>query len=101
MVQALSSESKSLFGNPWRFDQWNITLQGSFIKRYGEAKAAEFAKLAGSKIGNTRPTIPGELTRVIIDKRTIIINRRGGSTDGASGGTGGPVLPTALATKVN
>jgi hypothetical protein len=85
MVQALTSEDKSIFGNPWRFDQWNITRQGQFITRYGAAKAAEFAKLAGSKVGATKPTIPGELIRTIIDKRTIIINRR---SDGGPDGRG-------------
>lgn len=91
MVQALTSETKSIFGNPWRFDQWNITLQGRFVSRYGVEKAAEFAKLAGSKIGNTKPTIPGELVRTIIDNRTFIINRRGES--GGAQGTSGDGVP--------
>lgn len=88
MVQALLSEDKSVFGNPWRFDQWNITVQGKFVTRYGEAKAAEFAKLAGSKIGNTKPTIPGELCRVIEDNRTFIFNKRGSGVSVGGGGQG-------------
>lgn len=80
--QALTSEAKSIFGNPWRHDQWNITTQGQFINRYGLPKAHEFAKLAGSKVGNTKPTIPGELTRVVEDNRTFIFNKRGGSGGG-------------------
>lgn len=89
MAQALTSEAKSIFGNPWRFGQWNITTQGKFVARYGVDKATEFANLAGSKIGNTKPTIPGELTRVINDNRTFIINRRGSTSEiGGKGYTG-------------
>jgi hypothetical protein len=95
MIQVLTSEAKSIFGNPWRPDQWNITTQGKFIARYGKAKADEFAKLAGSMVGATKPTIPSELTRVVHDNRTFIINKRIGSTSGADGqgssGEGSPV----------
>lgn len=86
--QALTSEAKSIFGNPWRHGQWNITTQGQFITRYGPAKADEFAKLAGSKVGSTRPTIPGELVRVIEDNRTFIFNKRGSNTTSTGDGSG-------------
>lgn len=89
MSQALTSEAKSIYGNPWRHDQWNITTQGKFVSRYGLPKAEEFAKLAGSKIGNTKPTIPGELSRVITDNRTYIFNR---NETGGSGGGGGGII---------
>jgi len=42
--------------NPWSPEAWNLTKQGQYIKEHGEAKAADLATRAGSKIGAVRPT---------------------------------------------
>lgn len=85
MVQALHSEAKSIYGNPWREDQWNLTLQGKFVTRYGLAKAEEFAKLAGTKVGAgpkkpIRPIIQNFLFNKTIVEETS--GARGYSGDG-------------------
>lgn len=41
--------------NPWAKDNWNMTKQGDFLKKYGTEKATQMAKLAGTTIGGLRP----------------------------------------------
>jgi hypothetical protein len=41
--------------NPWSKEGWSLTKQGALVRQLGEAKAAEIAALAGSKIGSTKP----------------------------------------------
>lgn len=41
--------------NPWSAKGWNLTRQGQYVQEHGMAKAQEAAKLAGTKIGGTRP----------------------------------------------
>lgn len=41
--------------NPWSKAGWSITKQGALVRQLGEAKAAEIAAQAGSKIGATKP----------------------------------------------
>ena len=41
--------------NPWTKENWNLTAQGRYVNQFGEAKAAEAAKAAGSSLGATRP----------------------------------------------
>lgn len=42
--------------NPWSEAGWNVTAQGAYVTKHGEAKAAEAAKSVNSKIGATKPT---------------------------------------------
>jgi len=81
--------------NPWDGDNWNLTEQGRFIAKHGDAIATAFAKNAGTKIGGLKPhaTYQPNL-KVLIQRRdvTTIINQGGsGSSDDA--------LATGLATK--
>lgn len=87
MVKALSSEDKSLYGNPWRPEQWNITTQGAFVVRYGVAKANEFAKAAGVNVGDLRPHDPNKPTRVV-EVRNFLLGRRGGTSNSSIIGAG-------------
>lgn len=41
--------------NPWLADQWNITKQGEFARRYGVAAARARAAEAGVTLGATKP----------------------------------------------
>jgi hypothetical protein len=88
MVKALFSEDKSIYGNPWRADQWNLTTQGAFVARYGEAKAAEFAKAAGTSIGALKPKPISE--RDVLVKNFILIKKVGGAGGTGSSGSGPP-----------
>ena len=87
MVKALLTEQHSIFGNPWRADQWNITRQGQFVARYGAAKAAEFAKAAGSPVHSLRPPTTTEVR--IVEARTYIMTKKIGQQQSSGGGTGG------------
>lgn len=87
MVKTLLSEDKSIYGNPWRADQWNLTTQGAFVARYGEAKAAEFAKAAGSAIGALRPN---EDKSRVVERHWIIQKKTGGGGIQGSSGSGPP-----------
>lgn len=42
--------------NPWSEAGWNVTDQGRYITKHGEAKAAEAAKSVNSRVGATKPT---------------------------------------------
>lgn len=85
MAQALLSEKHSIYGNPWRADQWNITMQGQFVLRYGEAKGREFAKAAGVTFGATKPASTGQ---PVIIHRNFILNKQIGTVGQSSGGYG-------------
>jgi hypothetical protein len=41
--------------NPWSKAGWSLTKQGALVRQLGEAKAAEVAAQAGSRIGATKP----------------------------------------------
>jgi hypothetical protein len=41
--------------NPWTKDHWNLTEKGKIIRKYGEEKAAQIAKQAGSELYATEP----------------------------------------------
>lgn len=41
--------------NPWSSSNWNVTEQAQFVQQYGMEKAKQFAALAGSHIGATKP----------------------------------------------
>jgi hypothetical protein len=43
--------------NPWSAGGWNLTEQGKVIREHGMTKAQELAKLAGSSVGATKPTV--------------------------------------------
>jgi hypothetical protein len=42
--------------NPWSAEHWNLTDQGKVVREHGMSKAEELAKLAGSRVGATKPT---------------------------------------------
>lgn len=42
--------------NPWSAEHWNLTEQGKVIREHGMTKGEELARLAGSRIGATKPT---------------------------------------------
>jgi len=46
--------------NPWSAEHWNVTEQARYARAHGEEKAAALAKVAGSRIGATRPTQPAK-----------------------------------------
>lgn len=80
--------------NPWSQEHWNLTAQGAYVKKYGVEYAAKKAKAAGAQFGNYAPNammpVPRNNFTVIVQRRETIINQ--------GGGTGGPSLPTSLAT---
>ena len=43
--------------NPWSAQHWNLTDQGRIVREHGMSKAEELAKLAGSRVGATKPTL--------------------------------------------
>lgn len=90
MVQALTSEARSIYGNPWREDQWNLTVQGRFVARYGEAKAREFAKAAGTTLGALKPVSAEQAQRLVEVRQFILIKKIGGSGGTGSSGSGPP-----------
>lgn len=64
--------------NPWAADTWSVTAQGRFLKRMidrygpksGMARAEQFAKEAGSRLGATKP--PREKPfQVIVQRRYL------------------------------
>lgn len=84
---------ESFSENPWSPEFWNLTRQGAYVALYGVERAKLKAKRAGAKFGNY------QIKDTITHKTTIIVQRRNISGGGA--GDGGPVLPTALATKTD
>lgn len=42
--------------NPWSAEHWNLTEQGKIVREHGMTKAEELARLAGSRVGATKPT---------------------------------------------
>lgn len=42
--------------NPWSDKEWNITLQGVFVRNWGMDAAQEYAKKAGTTVGGPRPS---------------------------------------------
>lgn len=41
--------------NPWSAEGWNMTKQAQVIREQGEARASEFARAAGTRLGGPRP----------------------------------------------
>jgi hypothetical protein len=41
--------------NPWSHDGWNVTEQGKFVTKFGQEKAEQMAKAAGTKLGGLKP----------------------------------------------
>lgn len=42
--------------NPWTAKNWNLTKQGEYLNKHGEAKAEQAAKAAGTSIGGPKPS---------------------------------------------
>ena len=78
--------------NPWSEENWNMTDQGAYIKKYGLSVASRKAKLAGVKLGDQRPKPIRPILQVLVQKRTI--NQGGGGTGGPGGGISGTGDPT-------
>jgi hypothetical protein len=76
--------------NPWTAEFWSITAQGAYIKKYGLSVAQRTARLAGSRIGALRPTVPQP--EKIIERHWIIQKQGGGGGGGGQGfsGSGAP-----------
>lgn len=70
--------------NPWEPGLWNLTAQMRFVTEYGAAIADAFAKMAGTRVGATKP-LPLKLdpVKVLIQRRTF--GTIGGSDSGTSG----------------
>lgn len=74
--------------NPWDADGWNLTEQGRFIAKHGDKIANAFAKMAGTKIGATKPGSPAAAQYMPIPARnfTVVVQRRGISAPVGGGG---------------
>ena len=76
--------------NPWEADGWNLTMQGRFIAAHGMEIATAFAKVAGTKVGGLKPSLPKpDPIKVLIQKR-VIGSVSVGSNDSGSSGDGPP-----------
>lgn len=42
-------------GNPWSAAGWNLTEQGAYVRKHGQAAAEQMAKAAGTTFGGPRP----------------------------------------------
>lgn len=82
----------SAIGNPWSADQWNVTKQGEFLLRYGQRRAEQFAKEAGTTVGGAKPdgVGPKTIVKVLIQKRVINQGGTGGGIIGAGSSGDGP-----------
>lgn len=72
--------------NPWLADSWNLTDQGSFIKKFGLAVAQRRMNEAGVKLGALRPAGQSQ-----VSNKVYVIQGKPGR-DGA----GANVSPTEL-----
>lgn len=75
--------------NPWSADNWNLTDQGAYIKKYGLSVAQRTARLAGSAIGALRPH---QDQRII--ERHWILQKKIGSVGGGGQGSSGSGAPS-------
>ena len=76
--------------NPWLGgDQWNVTKQGEFVRRFGVAAARARAKEAGVELGATKPA-EVQPTK-IVERRSYIFQKR--VSDGGARGYDGDMPP--------
>lgn len=78
------------FANPWEFDQWNLTLQGQFLKRHGLALAQAYAADAGTSVGSRKPSAPPKPKPDICVLNKKIVTNVGGSGSGSGSSGHGP-----------
>lgn len=82
--------------NPWLAENWNLTEQSLFIRRYGRIAADEAARAAGSFVGATVPPNANRRvnhTTIIKPTRNLAINQnRDVRTTGANAPDDGDVL---------
>lgn len=62
--------------NPWKAEEWNLTDQGSYIKRYGIEAGSRLARSVGSALGAPKPV-------VIVNHKIYVIQGKPGR-DGTS-----------------
>lgn len=77
-------EFVSTLGNPWLATEFNVTRQGEFFRKYGAARAGQYAELA--RVANERD-------RPRVEARTFILTRKiggGGGLVGAGSSGDGP-----------
>ena len=74
--------------NPWRADQWNVTRQGEYVRRFGELRARARAAEASSFLGATKPT--AEEPRPKVEHHTRIVNKNFVGSGAGSSGDGSP-----------
>lgn len=75
--------------NPWLAENWNVTAQGDYVKKYGVSVAVRTAKLAGSYLGALKPNTPP----TALYNNLVIIQRKsfgGGGIIGAGSSGDGP-----------
>lgn len=80
-------DTMSEIANPWLPENWNLTAQGDYVKKYGVSVATRTAKLAGSSLGALKPR-----TGVTVQNLTIIQRKSfgGGIVGAGSSGSGPP-----------
>jgi hypothetical protein len=69
--------------NPWSPDNWNLTAQGEYVKKYGVSVAARKARQAGTMLGALKPR---PVSTVL--ERHWIIQKNGGGGGGSIIGAG-------------
>lgn len=75
--------------NPWVAENWNVTRQGEYVKKYGVSVATRTAKLAGSYLGALKPNVQARA----LYNNLVIIQRKsfgGGGIIGAGSSGDGP-----------
>jgi outer membrane receptor for ferric coprogen and ferric-rhodotorulic acid len=73
--------------NPWKADEWNLTEQGRYIKRYGVDAGARLAQSVGSSLGAPKPVI------AVINKIYVVQGKKG---DKGDQGEPGAVIPLVI-----
>lgn len=74
--------------NPWAEDNWNLTAQGAYIKKYGVSVAQRKARQAGSYLGALKPEpVPA------VVRNFIMIKKIGSADPGGAQGTSGSGPP--------
>ncbi len=74
--------------NPWSPENWNLTRQGDYIKKYGLSVAQRKASQAGTTIGALEPKPKTRANYTVIVQRRNIISGGGGGGGSGSGSSG-------------
>jgi len=68
--------------NPWAPENWNLTAQGEYVKKYGVSVAARKARQAGTTLGALKP----RPVSTVLERHWII--QKGGGGGGSIIGAG-------------